>query len=156
MLTAQQITQIAEKHPGADRKVVYRKDLKIKSTFLKKNPEFQGFKVEKESVFYVRFVEYGNQKSVKEAKENGRADCPNNWTRLGRGLYLDDKGQLKISVAPSALKLPRSRKYFLNGQEIELDKIKEMLYAGDYKDQESPDWFTLKQENIKELHSVLA
>lgn len=154
MITAQQITKIAEKHPGADRKVVYRKPLKIKASLLKKNPALANVTIEKESVFYVRFVNYGNQKAVAEAREEGMQECPNNWTKLSRGIYIDDKGKLKISVAPSALKLPRSRSFFLNGKETSLESIQEMLYASDYKEQESPLWFTLKPENIKELHTI--
>lgn len=155
MITAQQIIQIAEKHPGADRKVSYHKKLKIKSSYIKKNPEAANYKIEKRSEFYIRFVEYGNQKAVKEAKANGRADCPNNWTRITRGIYRDNEGNLKICASSSALNLPRKASFFLNDKEVKLEQIQEMLYASDYKEKEKPEWFTLKQENIQQLDTIL-
>lgn len=152
MINLQQITQLIEKNPGCVRKITYRKPLKVK-----KNSELVN--VEKESVFYIRFVDYGNQKAVIEAKENGQKDCPNNWIRLTRGVYQDDKGNIKISCgsAPEAMNLPRSRTFFVNGVETPLDNIKTDLYANDAKSsEEAPQWFTLKQEYIKQIADIKA
>ena len=149
MINLQQITQLIQKNAGCVRKVTYRKPIKVK-----KNSELVN--VEKESVFYVRFVDYGNQKAVIEAKENGQKDCPNNWIRLARGVYQDDKGKVKISCGPVGkdMKLPRKKIFFVNGVETPLEAIKSELYAKDIKSSEDTQWFTLKQEYIKQIADV--
>lgn len=135
---------VMNKNRGTDRKICQARSAKLRAAF-------KGTNLVKRSTWWCRFVGYEAQKSVKEARENGRQFKPNNWTSLADhcdGLFLDDKGQYKLGIGHSAFKHERSKEWVLNGNVVDFESVKHMVLASEYKSSDSPDWFTVFVENI--------
>lgn len=118
----------------------------------KKRASYQTLDIVKESTITCRFVDYGIQKAVIQAKANGRRDQPNNWQSLQDdcpGLFRDHKGNLKVCVgAPiNANQIDRQHKWRLNGNPIAVETIKSFLLKSELSNPPA-DWFTLNAECI--------
>jgi hypothetical protein len=125
-----------------------------KTIIPKQKSELFGKTIQKISEMNVRLVNYENQKAVKEKRDNGMENCPNNWTKIANGVWQDNNGNFKICVAPSKLKNAKnSSKFLLENNEIEYSEIESHLLAKDKKKNNSanPDWFTLSIENVIEI-----
>lgn len=133
---------------GKQFTVVYGKTLGIKKT--------SGFigEITKVTRMNVRLVNYENQQSVQEKRDNGMEKQPNHWEKLAEGVYMDHNKQYKMCIAPSKLKNQKNTsEYFVNGSPIEYAEIESVLLAKDKKktSEFQPDWFTLKTENLIEI-----
>lgn len=133
---------------GKQFAVIYGKTLGVKKT-----SAFIG-EITKVTKMHVRLVNYENQQSVKEKRDNGMEKQANNWDKLAEGVYLDHNKQYKLCIAPSKLKNQKNTsEYFVDGKPIDYSKIESVLLAKDKKrtSEFQPDWFTLKTENLIEI-----
>jgi len=144
------ISLVMGENRGIDRKICQARPAKVRAAF-------RGVDLVKRSTWWCRFVGYEAQKSVQEARENGRQRKANNWLSLTKycdGLYLDDKGQYKLGIGHSAFKHERSKEWVLNGKVVPFEEIKHMVVASEYTDYGSPDWFTVFVENIVAIDDI--
>lgn len=139
-------TKIAKKNKGVDRKVVYSRPVKVLKPF-------KGVNLVKVSELYGRVVNYESQKSVAEARENGREHKPNNWEKISDGLYRKPDGKLFFCMGHSVLAQNKNRSWFLlNGKPVAKEEIEEMLPAAEKKSGgEKPDYITLMLERILDI-----
>lgn len=145
------VSAILDQPRGVDRKIVQQRLAKVRKAF-------KGFNLVKRSTVYGRFVNYEAQKSTKIARENGREEIPNNWTSHQKdceGLFTDKKGVLKVCIGHAMNKALRGKsEYLLDGKNVSLTLVSEMLLASETSKKSMPDWYTLKAENLISIDDI--
>lgn len=146
-----EISKLAEKIKQIKKGTAFRVVQERKIKPLKK---FQSLNISKRNLIYGRPVDYENQKSVQEKRENGMERRENNLRKIMDLVYEDERnGSVKFCFAPSKLKNHRSKsKWFLDGKEVDYSEIEGYLASGDKKrDRAEPEYYTLKVETVKEV-----
>lgn len=147
------IKAVLDKPRGVDRKIFQERPAKVKKAFVDAD-------LVKQSLFWGRFVGYGKQQTVKDAKENGRQDKPNNWQSLQSdcdGLFKDHKGQIKLCIGHPALVREHKSEFLLNGKLAKYEDVEHMLLSSDKRKSGKPlpDWYTLNARNIVAIDGEL-
>jgi hypothetical protein len=99
-------------------------------------------------------IDYDNLKAVKEKREDGTLPEVNQGLPWGQWVsfpyLIEHKGSHYIRLYPSG---HVETSYFLNGQPVEIEQIKEFVLASELpkENSEKPDCITVNLENIVEL-----
>jgi hypothetical protein len=146
-----EILKLAEKVEKIRKGVPFRV---IQEREVKPLKKFSHLKITKKNLIYGRSVNYENQSSVQEKRENGMKHRKSHLRKVMDLVYEDERNKsLKFCFAPSKLKNHRSKsKWFLDGKEVDYSEIEEYLGSSDKKrDRPDPEYYTLRLETVKDV-----
>ena len=150
------IAAILAQPRGVNRKFVQERPANLRAAH-------KGLDLVKRSTVWGRFVEYANQKSVGEAREEGRKETPNGWVSHKSdcpGLYTCKNDKLKVCFGHPSKEIKGSTEYFLNGQPVSTESVASLLLASETKKRslkpgEKPvDWYSLNATNIVQIDDI--